>query len=207
MIRRGRAWLAALMMATGACSSGPGPVNSASYDQDIAASRADKDTYFRTNKDSPIPDNERATFPGLAYYPIDPAYHLPASLTQEPSATPVIIELQMSQNDREKMRRVGTLTFTLGDATYKLTVFTELTDRAIDHLFLPFADLTSGAETYKGGRFLNLTRTTTGLYDLDFNRAYHPFCVYNVNWDCPVPPKENQLPVAIRAGERLPAGK
>jgi len=207
MSGRGRSWLVVLAFAAGACSSGPGPANSASSDQDIATSRAEKDAYFRTNKDSPIPEAERATFPGLVYYPIDPAYHLPASLTQDPSGTPVIIELQMSQNDREKMRRVGTLTFTLGDSTYKLTVFTELTDRKIDHLFLPFADLTSGSETYKGGRFLNLTRTTTGLYDLDFNRAYHPFCVYNVSWDCPVPPKENHLPVAIRAGERLPAGK
>jgi len=200
-------WIVMLAIAAVACSSGPGPVNTASSDRDIAATRAEKDSYFRTNRDSPIPEAERATFPGLVYYPIDPTYHMPASLTQEPSATPVIIELQMSQNDREKMRRVGTLTFTLGEATYKLTVFTELTDRALDHLFLPFADLTSGAETYKGGRFLNLTRTATGLYDLDFNRAYHPFCVYNVNWDCPVPPKENHLPVAIRAGERLPAGK
>src|SRR5215470_9229770 len=117
--RRVWMWILALAIAAGACSSGPGPVNSASSDQDIVALRAEKDSYFRTNKDSPIPEAERATFPGLVYYPIDPTYHMPASLTQEPSATPVIIELQMSQNDREKMRRVGTLTFTLGEATYK----------------------------------------------------------------------------------------
>jgi len=41
------------------------------------------------------------------------------------------------------------------------------------------------------------------LYDLDFNRAYHPSCVYNPNYECPVPPKENHLAVAVRAGERL----
>jgi uncharacterized protein (DUF1684 family) len=45
------------------------------------------------------------------------------------------------------------------------------------------------------------------LYDLDFNRAYHPFCVYNSSYDCPIPPKENRLPVAIRAGEKLSAPK
>jgi uncharacterized protein (DUF1684 family) len=73
----------------------------------------------------------------------------------------------------------------------------------IDRLFLPFGDATSGTETYGGGRYLELDRTPTGLYDLDFNRAYHPYCVYNVTYDCPVPPRENYLTIAIRAGERL----
>ena len=63
-------------------------------------------------------------------------------------------------------------------------------------LFVPFTDMTSGAETYKHGRYLELDRTPTGLYDLDFNRAYHPSCVYNPNYECPVPPKENRLAVA-----------
>jgi uncharacterized protein (DUF1684 family) len=70
-------------------------------------------------------------------------------------------------------------------------------------LFVPFGDLTNGAETYKGGRYLDLDRTPTGLYDLDFNRAYHPYCVYDPSYVCPVPPRENRLTVAIRAGERL----
>jgi uncharacterized protein (DUF1684 family) len=51
---------------------------------------------------------------------------------------------------------------------------------------------------------MNLDRTATGLYDLDFNTAYHPYCVYNHDYVCPIPPPENRLPVAIRAGERLP---
>jgi len=71
-------------------------------------------------------------------------------------------------------------------------------------LFVPFGDLTNGNETYPGGRYLDLDRTATGIYDLDFNRAYHPFCVYNSSYDCPYPPRENRLAVPIRAGERLP---
>jgi hypothetical protein len=68
---------------------------------------------------------------------------------------------------------------------------------------VPFGDLTNGTETYKGGRYLDLDRTPTGLYDLDFNRAYHPFCVYDPSYVCPVPPRENRMTVAIKAGERL----
>ena len=71
-------------------------------------------------------------------------------------------------------------------------------------LFVPFGDLTSGDTTYKGGRYLDLDRTPTGVYDLDFNLAYHPYCVFNPTYECPVPPRENRLPVAIRRG-REPA--
>src|SRR5687767_15749920 len=72
-------------------------------------------------------------------------------------------------------------------------------------LFVPFGDLTNNKETYGGGRYLDLTRTPTGYYEIDFNRAYHPNCVYDPTWVCPVPPRENRLDVAIPAGERLPA--
>ena len=70
-------------------------------------------------------------------------------------------------------------------------------------LFVPFGDLTNGTETYPGGRYLDLDRTATGIYDLDFNRAYHPFCLFNPKYDCPVPPRENRLKLPVRAGERL----
>ena len=54
---------------------------------------------------------------------------------------------------------------------------------------------------------MDLERTATGVYDLDFNRAYHPFCLFNATYDCPVPPRENRLPTPIRAGEQLGASK
>ena len=57
------------------------------------------------------------------------------------------------------------------------------------------------------GRYLDLERTATGIYDLDFNRAYHPFCLFNATYDCPFPPRENRLPIPIRAGERLGRSK
>ena len=101
------------------------------------------------------------------------------------------------------MQRVGTLSFTFQGTRLALTAFAEEDDRAINRLFVPFRDQTSGTETYGGGRYLELDRTSTGMYDLDFNRAYQPYCVYNPNYVCPVPPPENTLSVAIRAGERL----
>jgi hypothetical protein len=71
---------------------------------------------------------------------------------------------------------------------------------------VPFGDLTNGTESYGGGRYLDIDRTASGVYDLDFNRAFNPYCVYNATYDCPIPPRENRLAVAIRAGEKMPAG-
>ena len=194
---------ACVAAALSACAPASGPADARSYAQKLEAARAEKDASFRTSSDSPIPAAERATFPGLAYFPIDDAYRVPAFLTREGRNPPVIIEMDTSTHSREKMRRVGTLGFALSGVSYKLSAFVEADSPDVDKLFVPFTDLTSGHETYHGGRFLDLTRTTTGLYDLDFNLAYHPLCLYNTTYECPIPPAENRLPIAIRAGERL----
>jgi uncharacterized protein (DUF1684 family) len=200
--------LGLLILAATSCSSGPPPpVDARPYDEQILAFRKEKDDMFRTGRDSPIPETGRASFAGLAYYDIDPKCRVPAALAEDRSGPPVVLELQTSTDQRRQMRRVGTLSFALGDASYKLTAFADIDAPTMDRLFVPFGDLTSGGETYRGGRYLELDRTPTGLYDLDFNRAYHPFCVYNSSYDCPIPPKENRLPVAIRAGEKLSAPK
>ena len=188
------------------CTSGPPPPDLRPYDQQVLDWRKSKDEAFRSTKDdgiSPLPLAERASFTGLNYYPIDPSYHVPAALSLEEVNPPVIVELQTSGAERDRYRKVGTLGFTLAGESFKLTAFA-LENGPLTRLFVPFGDLTNGGETYRGGRFLELEQTTTGLYDLDFNRAYNPFCVFNAAYICPVPPRENRLAVPIRAGEKLP---
>jgi uncharacterized protein (DUF1684 family) len=85
-----------------------------------------------------------------------------------------------------------------------LTAFFETGSANAQRLFVPFADLTSGTETYPAGRYLELDPTATGIYIVDFNIAYNPYCYYNEEYDCPFPPSENRLKTPIRAGERLP---
>jgi uncharacterized protein (DUF1684 family) len=187
-----------------ACTSGPPPpVSDLPYGETIEALRVEKDAFFLLGDKSPLLPEDQAVFAGLPYYPIESTMRVPAVLTEEPRGTPVIIELPTSAIELRRMRKVGTLGFSLGDVTYRLTAFTDENDRTMARLFVPFGDLTSGTETYGGGRYLELDRTPTGLYDLDFNRAYHPYCVFNISYVCPVPPRENRLAVAIRAGERL----
>jgi len=193
-------------IALSACSSSgpPPPVAERSYAEDVQAKRATKDDYLRKASDSPLPEKERATFPGLPYFPVDPAFRVPASLQQDRTGPPVIITLETTAHGTERMERVGTLSFSIGGAGYTLSAFAGA--EGLARLFVPFHDLTNRVETYGGGRYLNLDRTASGVYDLDFNAAYHPYCVYNKSYECPIPPAENRLDVAIRAGERLPEG-
>jgi uncharacterized protein (DUF1684 family) len=189
----------------GCTTGGVPPADTRPYAQRIAEWRTARDEAFKSTakeSGSPIPIEQRPSFAGLTYYSVDASSHVPAELKLEVSNPPVIIELQTSTaGERDKYMRVGWLHFTLNGEPYKLVAFAE--NQELTRLFVPFGDLTNGSETYRGGRFLDLDRTATGIYDLDFNRAYNPNCVYSPSWTCPLPPRENKLPVAVRAGERL----
>ena len=101
---------------------------------------------------------------------------------------------------------MGYLEFSLKGEPLSLACFLEVGSREAQQLFIPFSDLSTGVETYAAGRYIDLDWQPSGLYELDFNLAYHPYCYFDVRFDCPFPPTENRLPVPIRAGERLPVG-
>jgi len=176
------------------------------YQEEIAAFRAEKDAAFKSDRESPIPQAERAAFQGLRYFDVDPRYRVPAALTESARSSQVI-EMDTTAGNRDRFRVIGTLEFTLNGERRTLTAFIAETATDTRRLFVPFGDTTNRGETYGGGRYLDLSRTSTGLYDLDFNRAYNPFCVYDVRYECPIPPRENRLPIDIRAGEKMPSGK
>ena len=181
-----------------ACTKTPVP-----YPEQIAAWHAEKDRFMRQSPESPVPAERRASFPPLPYFPVDPSYRIPASL--QPAPAGAVVVMPTSTGQRRQMRHVGTLAFTLRGQPLTLGAFVEANERDMRRLFVPFGDLTNGPETYPGGRYLDLERTASGVYELDFNRAYHPFCVFNPSYDCPYPPPESRLKVPIRAGERLAA--
>jgi len=194
----GPTFLVLATLLTAACTPAP-PVP---YAQQIQAQRSAKDAAFASDSpESPVPPADRARFLPLAYFPIDEGYHVPARLA--PSDGEAGLDMPTSTGQRRKMRRAGQLRFSVKGLSLTLTAFVEADDRVMQRLFVPFGDPTNGTETYIGGRYLDLDRTVTGLYDLDFNRAYHPYCVYNTQYDCPYPPRENRLSMPIRSGERL----
>jgi len=192
--------LAVLAFVT-ACGSKP-PEDEKDYVTKLAAERAQKDADFRKGSD-PIPENRKAELLPLVYFPIDPSYKVPAAMKRLDD--PTVLEMPTSTGTTRRMRRYGTLEFSLKGQPLKLTAFIEVADP--NHLFVAFNDLTSGTETYPAGRYLDLTPNSTGNYELDFNRAYNPYCYYNAGYECPYPPAENRLKVPIRAGERIKLDK
>ena len=152
------------------------------------------------SSESPVVAAQRASFQPLPYYPIDEQYNVPAALKVLRGDD--VIEMSTSSGKPRRMRRIGTLGFTLKGQPLTLTAFAEADDQSLRQLFVPFGDLTNGIETYQGGRYLDLELQGSGVYELDFNRAYHPFCVFNPEYECPIPPRENRLAIPIKAGER-----
>ena len=183
-------------LSAAACGGGP-PEDPKDYAAKIADQRAAKDADFQRSDDV-VPASRKAEFLPLAYFPVDPEYHVLAAL--KPAAQQSTLMMPTSTGQLRKMIRLGTLEFTLKGQPMTLVAFTE---GDVNRLFVPFSDLTSGTETYAAGRFLDLDRTGTGVYELDFNQAYIPYCYYNASYECPYPPPENRLKVPIHAGEKM----
>ncbi len=172
------------------------------YAAQISEQRAAKDAFFKRSPQSPIPASERDGFGGLAYYGInDRLRFMPLSLGAIGDDLPLETQVQTSDGAVRDGKRAGVFTFEIGGVEQRLTAL-RLAGSAGDALFVPFADATSGPETYAAGRYLDLEPAPDGTYDLDFNLAYAPFCAYAPQYSCPLPPAENRLSVAITAGER-----
>jgi uncharacterized protein (DUF1684 family) len=170
------------------------------YPTQIAMEREQKDRMFRQEGESPVKPGDVDKFVPLSYFPIDESYAVPAQL--EPAAERTPVTMPTSTGTLRTVERVGTLRFNVKGQPLKLTAFIEKGSRT---LFVPFSDLTSGTETYQAGRYMNLEPSPSGIYIVDFNVAYNPYCYYNAEYECPLPPSENRLQVPIRAGERLRA--
>jgi uncharacterized protein len=161
---------------------------------DIAATRRAKDDYFRRAHDSPLTVEQRSGFAGLHYFADDPALRF--TVTVDSSAAGGTDEVQMSDGSTSPLRRAGTVRFDVAGERVALIAYEQGQE-----LFIPFRDATSGKDTYGAGRYVEAEPLGGGRYELDFNRAYNPYCAYNEDWRCPLPPPENRIAVAIRAGE------
>jgi len=164
--------------------------------------RAQKDELFRDDPQSPLTSEQQLDFEGLKYYPEDPTYDVIATLDPLDALEPVT--LITSRGSAAQFYRVGHLHFSLANTSHQLTLFQ---DEGVQYLFLPFTDRTSGSETYGAGRYVEVEDAGVDggrqRIRIDFNQAYNPYCAYNENWVCPIPPGENSLSIRIPAGEKI----
>jgi uncharacterized protein (DUF1684 family) len=166
----------------------------------LARFRAGRDRLFREHPDSPLAADVRASFPGLRYWPHDPALRFEAvveTLPPEPAAARSIA------GESFPLIRIGRVRLPIGQLeVYWIEVYG-------GGVFIPFRDATAGVETYGAGRYLIDTSKGADLGGsgdrlvLDFNYAYHPSCAYDERWSCPLVGSANRLGPAVRAGEHL----
>ena len=169
------------------------------YMDSIKAFRAD---YIQTHEILPTKEQKAL----LRFYPLDPAYRVVARF--EKYADSPWFSMPTSGATPQIQRKYGRLTFMIRDTLLHLMVYQSqaLMQKAAtrDYLFIPFSDATSGIDSYGAGRYIDgtISDIRNGSLVLDFNKAYNPYCAYSAGYNCPIPPRENDLPVAIQAGEK-----
>ncbi|HZN54185.1 MAG TPA: DUF1684 domain-containing protein [Candidatus Polarisedimenticolaceae bacterium] len=206
-----RAAIVVVTIGIAACARSGGTMTAVpppqSWEREIADLRSAKDASFAHDADSPLDAPRRASFRGLRYYPVDPSWRYAGWV--EPYDVPERVSLVTTAGEVRPCERFGRVVFERDGRTLALQVY-RLLDmphrEGGEGLFLPFKDATSGKETYAAGRYVDLEGPDGGPFTLDFNRAYNPSCAYGSpeRYQCPVTPKENQLPIAVTAGERGP---
>lgn len=155
-----------------------------------------KDETFRNSDESPIKDKKM--FKGLAYYAFNQKWII--SFKVQRSEKIEKIKINMTDGSQEDMLKFGIIRAKIDG----LDVTLELFQHTDGSLFLPFKDKTAPIETYGGGRYvdISLNKLNDKTISVDFNQAYYPYCAYNSTFTCPVPPKANDIPTRISAGER-----
>ncbi len=171
------------------------------YIKIIDNKRSETDRFMRTSESSPFTDPLRKSYHKLNYFPPDPRYRVQALIF------PIIVKDQLiiptSDGQKQRYQKFAYAEFKLGGDRYRILLLKPVGQGQPDIIFTAFADATSGDTTYGGGRYLDLSFKNAKQITLDFNLAYNPYCAYNPTFSCPLPPKENILPIPILAGEKI----
>lgn len=164
------------------------------YTQQILNHRRQQFKMFSIPTSSPLPDSAFYNFKGLKYFSVDRNFSVMGIIKPLDS---MFISQSISIQDSTGYTADCLVEFTLNNTAHTWVVFKESTGT----YFLPFFDASNDSDTYPGGRFLHPKRMADSLW-LDFNYAYNPYCAYNHDYICPVPPNQNTTDVFIAAGEK-----
>ncbi len=163
----------------------------------LTEQRQYKDRLFGGSRQSPLTREQQKNFKGLKYFDENPALRFTVKIEKYPHPERVI--MHTSTGHGAEFFKYGVVRFTVNGQPQTLHLYQSAEH---DSLFLPFMDETTGHETYGSGRYLDAQERDDDTLELDFNLSYNPYCAYNEQWTCPIPPRENRLTVRIEAGER-----
>ncbi|MFC4872766.1 DUF1684 domain-containing protein [Negadavirga shengliensis] len=170
------------------------------YRERIEEERERQFKFLKFNADSPLTGEQKSELDQLEFFPVDPVYKVKARMV--PAQNRRMLELPMTDGSVERYIRHSFAEFELEGRILRLLLLQAADEKDSRNFFLAFADATSGDVTYGGGRYINLRQDGQNSVTIDFNLAYNPYCAYNPDYACPLPPKENVLDVPILAGEK-----
>ncbi len=177
-------------------------MNIETWKEYLENARREKDLFFASHFDSPLPPGERKTFRGLRYWPLDPEYRFETELLEHSDKE--VRKVQDTGGNVRELIRWGEFRFRVGGQECVLHAYKS--DPEEKRLFVPFKDATSGRESYGAGRYIDMEPpddlTEQGKWILDLNKAYNPWCAYSDAYACPFVPPENCLEAPIMAGEK-----
>ncbi len=162
--------------------------------------------YFREFLSDPRSPLKEADLSKLDFYPASVNARVTASF--EPTLDAQPFDMPTYSGLTRKYRKFGVATFSWDGQNATLSLYENLSlltnPDFKDYLFLPFKDETNGVNTYGGGRYLNMSKADTDdkTITIDFNKCYNPYCAYSDGFNCPIPPRENNLPFEVNAGEK-----
>ncbi|MBP7166283.1 MAG: DUF1684 domain-containing protein [Bacteroidia bacterium] len=188
--------------------SGCAQTDSIAARQEIENFRFTLNEDYRNPKESPLGPEGVSHFTGHQFFTTDLNYRVIAKV--EKLKKPEKFLMQTTTDRKPEYKKLFKLTFTLKDTVCVLYAYqnVELSKREgyENYIFLPFTDPTNGFDSYGGGRYIDLRIPDTDSMVIDFNQCYNPYCAYSGKYSCPVPPKENRLPISIYAGIKAPEG-
>jgi uncharacterized protein len=176
-----------------------------SYVSSVNSFREARNKEFLTSETTPFCDRKLFTnfikkIKGLRWYEINADYKITAKIKLTPDET-FFDNPTFGSKEPTRSRKYGVLTFTWQGQEYSLNAY-EI-ERVKNYIYVPFYDLTNNDDTYRGGRYVNITKPFNNSVTIDFNVSYNPDCAYDECNICPVPPSENRLPFRVEAGEKL----
>jgi len=173
-----------------------------SHRTDVLAFQTELNEQYADSVHSPLLPEDLETFDSLEFFHIDKKYRIEAKFIRTPEEKP--FEMKTSTDRLPVYVKYGESHFKLDKKDCVLSIFQNVNlvkkEEYEDYLFLPYTDLTSGEESYGGGRYIDLKIPEGETITIDFNKSYNPYCAYNYKYSCPIPPMENRLDVEIRAG-------
>lgn len=171
--------------------------------KEIKAYQASENSTFFDPEKTILEKDTFKNFVGLEFYPIDLKYRVESKFIRTPNEKPFL--MRTTTQRLPEYIKYGEAHFEIDGKDLQLTLYKSTDswgnpEKYGNQLFLPFTDLTSGDGSYGGGRFINITIPEGNTIIIDFNKSYNPYCAYNSKYSCPIPPKENDLLVYIKAG-------